>query len=251
MIFCASWDRNSLKQNLCQFVPKLCHHTSRQRELMEMDDHRWNWRFIRNWKYCPSESITDKNQYRFYVRQEWVKRQRFQAFYPFWQTAYLIPFDKQFIWSLLTNSLWALNSFSWPHWHRPTRTWRRRRGRDQGSLRTPPQERSRGRSTPPSRRKCRWTRCAGWTRSPRTCKLSDVCRQQLCTSSTCKVWGTQSFGKSHPSPPQESCYRVARISWFMLESYGNEFQEVFLSHRPISNIAKGTTDPRVEFILPK
>ena len=105
MIFCTSWDRNGLKQNLCQFVPKLCHHTSRQRELMEMDDHRWNWRFIRNWKYCPSESITDKNQYRFYVRQEWVKRQRFQAFYPFWQTAYLIPFDKQFIWSLLTNSL--------------------------------------------------------------------------------------------------------------------------------------------------
>ena len=36
MIFCTSWDCNGLKQNLCQFVPKLCHHTLRQRELMEI-----------------------------------------------------------------------------------------------------------------------------------------------------------------------------------------------------------------------
>ena len=87
VIFCTSWDQNGLKQNLCQFVPKLCHHTSRQRELIEIDE-------IEDLSEIESIAVLNQSLIKINadVRQWWGKKAKVSTssllFDPFWQAAY-------------------------------------------------------------------------------------------------------------------------------------------------------------------
>ena len=100
--------------------------------------------------------------------------------------------------------------------HCPTRTWRRPRGRGQGSLRTRRQATSKDRLAPLSRQRCCWTLRWGWTGGCLFWKLKKLFLQRASTWNSDKAFDSLFFCRFLQDLLRAVHGRAPHISYFKI-----------------------------------